>query len=168
VCPTYSSALGHISRNFGIPSLHSLYFSPEVGFFLPVFAHLNFVGKLPIFDPLNSTEVRICATVLRRLIFYFVKYLCWFLIAWSDSEIFIRFLSCLGIEPRIFGFKVKTGGQVTKQPTNFNGKILNLSISKIKLKSFFRRTKFGRINLQHRKTANFAGLDDVAAFQRNS
>jgi hypothetical protein len=35
-----------------------------------------------------------------------------------------RFLSCLGIEPRMFGFKVKPGG-FTKQPTNFREKILN-------------------------------------------
>jgi hypothetical protein len=36
---------------------------------------------------------------------------------------------------------------------------------KIKLKSFFRRTKLGRIHLQHRKTVNFADLDEVSAFQ---
>jgi hypothetical protein len=81
-------------------------------------------------------------------------------------KIVFVFLSCLGIEPNIFGIKVKTGGQVTKQPTNFRGKILNLSISKNNAEKLFQKTKFGRISLQRRKTVNFASFDEVSAFER--
>jgi hypothetical protein len=96
---------------------------------------------------LNSSEVRLGATVLQRFIFYFVKYIFWRI----PGRIFNFFsvLSYLGIEPRIFGFKVNTGGQVTKQPTNFRRKILNLCNS-----NFFAENLFWRNEVRVNKISN--------------
>jgi hypothetical protein len=71
----------------------------------------------------------------------------------------------LGIEPRIFGFKVNTGGQAIKQPTNFRRKILNLLISKNLAEKLFSWHKVRANKCQTRKTVNFAGFDGVFAIR---
>jgi hypothetical protein len=71
----------------------------------------------------------------------------------------------LGIEPRIFGLKVTTGGQATKQPTNFRRKILNLCISKNFAEIFFSRKEVRANKYQTCKTVNFAGFDEVRFYK---
>jgi hypothetical protein len=100
--------------------------------------------------------------------FYYLFHKITLLIAWKNIEIFIRFLSCLRIEPRIFGFKVNTRGQATKQPTNFRRKIFNLCISNFFAENLFQGTKFGRINIKPVKPWIFPVSTEFPLFNWNS